>query len=143
MANLSLYEPLGNRFNVRLNKLFNDFFLQPEILEEQDRLRIKLDVSEDGKNYLVRADLPGVKKEDIHVDINGNQVSISAEINQTKEQKETNWLCTERYQGKLFRSFTLDSEVAAVEAQAKYNDGVLNLILPKKATGSSKRLAVQ
>jgi HSP20 family protein len=139
MANVSLYDP----FSSRLNKLFNNFPAFPAMFEEKEGLGIKIDVSEDEKNFSVRADIPGVKKEDIRVDIDGNRVSISAEAKKSKEEKKENVVYSERYEGKVFRSFTLDSNVDEAKAEAKYADGVLELTLPKKGNGSAKRLAVQ
>ncbi|MDR3481148.1 MAG: Hsp20/alpha crystallin family protein [Burkholderiaceae bacterium] len=145
MANLSIYDP----FNTRLNRIFNHLLWNsPSLLDEQDptqALKLKLDVSEDEKNYTVHADLPGVKKEDIRVSVEGNQVTISAELNTRKEEKkDKNVIYSERYEGKVFRSFTLDRGVDESKAEAKYADGVLVLTLPKKTDGNnSKQLEVK
>ena len=139
MANISIYDPFGTRFN----RLMSNFFNQPALFDDKDGIELKLDVSEDEKNYVVRADVPGVKKEDIKVDIDGNHVSITAEMKRTKEEKKgENVVHTERYEGKVFRSFTLDRNVDVAGAQAKYSDGVLELTLPKKGNGNGKRLPV-
>ena len=107
-------------------------------------MQIKMDVKEDNNAYTVHADIPGVKKEDIQVSIEGNQVSISAETRAEKEEKKgEKVLRSERYFGKVARSFTLAHEVDEAKAQAKYSDGVLELTLPKKAAGSAKKLAIQ
>jgi HSP20 family protein len=85
-----------------------------------------------------------VKKEDIHVSIEGNQVSISAETKLEKEEKKgEKVLRSERYVGKVARSFTLAHDVDEAKSQAKYSDGVLELTLPKKAPNTAKKLAVQ
>ena len=107
-------------------------------------MQIKMDVKENDNAYTVHADIPGVKKEDIHVNIEGNQVSISAETRMEKEEKEgEKVLRSERYSGKVSRSFTLAHDVDEAQAQAKYNDGVLELTLPKKAATSARKLAIQ
>jgi HSP20 family protein len=139
MANISLYDPFGTR----LNKLLNNFFWHPAMFEDKEGMELKLDLAEDEKNYVVRADLPGVKKDDIRIDIDGNHVSISAQVQNAKEEKKENVVYSERYEGKVFRSFTLDCNVDESKAQAKYADGVLELTLPKKANGNGKRLTVQ
>jgi HSP20 family protein len=91
----------------------------------------------------VHAEIPGVKKEDIHVTIDGSQVSISAETRQEKEIKEgEKVLRSERYYGKVSRSFSLASEIDEAAAQAKYSDGVLELSLPKKTAASSRKLTI-
>ena len=139
MANISIYDPFGTRFN----RLMSNFFNQPALFDDKDGIELKLDVSEDETNYVVRADVPGVKKEDIKVDIDGNHVSITAEMKRTKEEKKGETVVhSERYEGKVFRSFTLDRNVDEANAQAKYSDGVLELTLPKKGNGNGKRLTV-
>jgi HSP20 family protein len=91
----------------------------------------------------VRADIPGVKKEDIQVSVEGDQVSLSAEVKQEKEEKKgEKTIYSERSYGMASRSFTLPTDVDAQGAKAEYKDGVLNLTLPKKANGSSKRIAI-
>jgi HSP20 family protein len=113
-------------------------------MEGQPQMQIKMDVKEDDQAYTVHADIPGVKKEDIHVSIEGNQVSISAETRVEKEEKKgEKVLRSERYVGKVARSFTLANEVDEAKAQAKYNDGVLELTLPKKAVSAARKLAIQ
>ena len=103
-----------------------------------------MDVTENDKAYVVHADIPGVKKDDIHVTIDGSQVAISAESKYQREQKEGDKvLRSERSYGKAYRAFTLAQDVDEAGAEAKYVDGVLELTLPKKAASSAKRLSVQ
>jgi len=103
-----------------------------------------MDVKEQGENYVVHAELPGVKKEDIHVVVDGNQVSISAEVKQEKEVKEGDRvLRSERYFGKVSRSFQIGQEIDDSKATAKFNEGVLELTLPKRAASPNKRLTVE
>lgn len=140
MANISRYNPADDAFD----DLFRGFFMRPVRIEGQPEVQIKMDVSEDEKAYTVHAEIPGVKKEDIHVTIDGNQVAISAEIRNEKEVKEGNKvLRSERYYGKVSRAFTLGQDVDEAAAQAKYNNGVLELRLPKKVTAKAKRLNIQ
>lgn len=140
MANQIVYDP----FSARLNKLINSFMTQPASFEEQQPVRLKVDVSETDQAYQVHADLPGVKKEDIRVDIDNNQVRISAEVKRFKEdKKDNNLIYSERYEGKVFRSFALEKPVDEGQAVAKYADGVLELTLPKKVESSVKRLNVE
>jgi HSP20 family protein len=105
--------------------------------------QIKLDVSEDECNYTIKADVPGVRKEDIDVRIDGNQVTISAEIKKEKEEKkEGRVLRSERQYGYASRSFTLACDVDEAKSAAKYQDGVLKLTLPKKATSAARKLSI-
>ena len=118
--------------------------MRPSLGEVDIEPRIKVDVSEADAAYSVKAEIPGVKKDDIHVAIDGNQVSIEAEIKKEKEEKKGEKVVrSERYFGKQSRSFTLGHDIDAGKAEAKYADGVLELKLPKKSNGSSKELKVQ
>jgi len=102
-----------------------------------------MDVTETDKEYVVLAEMPGVKKEEISITIDGNEVTVSAEVKHEKDIKDGETvLRSERYYGKIQRVFTLDKEVDQATAQAKYNDGVLELKLPKKTVAAAKRLAV-
>jgi len=147
MANITRFDPFSiartDPFG-DIDDLFKGFFMRPVLLEGQPQMQIKMDVKEDDNAYTVHADIPGVKKEDIHVSIEGNQVSISAETKVEKEEKKgEKVLRSERYVGKVARSFTLTHDVDEAKAQAKYNDGVLELSLPKKTGGAAKKLAIQ
>ena len=145
MANITRYDPFREitRFDPFRNfdDLFKGFLVRPVSRELEPE--IKMDVSEDDKAYTIRAEIPGVKKEDIKVSVDGNQVSISAEVKKEKEEKEGKKVVhSERYYGKASRSFTLDHDVDPDAAKAKYSDGVLELTLPKKAGTAGKELTV-
>lgn len=147
MANISRFDPFSlarvDPFS-DLDDLFKGFFVRPVLFEGQPQMQIKIDLKEDDNAYTVHADIPGVKKEDIQVSIDGNQVSISAETKMEKEEKKgEKVLRSERYCGKVARSFTLTHDVDEAKAQAKYSDGVLELTLPKKAVSPAKKLAIQ
>jgi HSP20 family protein len=104
---------------------------------------IKVDVTESDTAYTVKAELPGVEKNDIDVKIDGNLVSISAKVERKQELKEGERVVRrERYSGSVSRSFSLASEINEVSATAEYKDGVLSLTLPKKATSGSKHLQI-
>ncbi len=109
----------------------------------EPNLDIKVDVSESASEYKVKADIPGVKKEDINVAVDGNVVSITAESKRETEQKDEKWLRTERQYGRVQRSFSLGQDIDAGNVKAKYDQGVLNLVLPKKAGAVSKQITVQ
>jgi HSP20 family protein len=148
MANIKRFDPFAEivRFDPfmemrdlfpvnRLRTLFGEMPTEPEI---------RMDVSEDEKAYHVKADIPGVSKEDIKIDIDGAQVSITAEVKKEKEEKKgSTVLRSERYYGQQFRSFTLRHEVDQAKAEAKYANGVLELTLPKKTATEVKHLTVQ
>jgi HSP20 family protein len=145
MSRLSLFEPtLNDSFETMLRRLRTPWHLEKDLLDEMD---VRVDVVEKEGVYKVRADLPGVKKENINVRIDGNVVQIDAETQDSKEFKEEGGkvLRSERYYGSVSRTFSLAEDVDESKATAKYSDGVLSLELPKKAPSASgsKRIAVQ
>lgn len=139
MTRLSLYDPFAEVFP----ELFRGF-MQPIKGEQGQSVDIRVDVKESPKEYTVKADIPGVKKEDIKVEIDGPMVSISAEVKRESEQKEgEKVLRSERYYGAVSRSFSLANEIDEKAAAAKYDNGVLTLTLPKRESASgARRVAV-
>lgn len=131
----------------RLNDFFPDVFRGfPRGLRLPEGLPndIRIDVAETDKQYEVRAEIPGARKEDIKVTVNHNFVSISAEIRREKEEKQgKRVLLTETCTGIVSRGFTLDHEIDAKDVTAKLEDGVLKLTLPKREGASSRTIAVQ
>ena len=106
--------------------------------------QIKVDVKETDGGYTVHAEVPGVPKEDIQVSIEGNVVSLRAEVRQHDQKTEgEKVLRSERYFGSVARSFQLPVDVDAAQAKAKYDNGVLTLTLPKKQGGSAQRLSIE
>ena len=147
MANITRTDPFNDltRFTPfnDMDDFFNGFMLRPVFRGAPAEPQIKLDVTDEDKAYVVKAEIPGVNKEDIHVSVEGNQISISAEVKKEKEEKEGKKLLrSERYYGKVFRSFTLEKDVDQETAQAKYANGVLELTLPKKAGSAVKEVRI-
>jgi len=140
MANIARFDPFADSFDDFFRRVFRPVRWEVEGMPTE----IKVDVEETDKAYTVKAEIPGVKKEDINVQIDGNVVSISAESKREKEVTEKGKLIrSERYYGSMFRSFTLGSDVNEPEANAKYTDGILELTLPKKATAAARKLTVK
>ncbi len=129
-----------------LDDFFRGFFVRPVDFgagTAAETPQMRVDVKENTESYEVRAELPGMKKEDIHVHIDGPVVSISAERRQEKDVKDgERVLRTERYFGKVSRSFQLGQDVDEAQASARFSDGVLELVLPKKAAAQAKRLTI-
>lgn len=147
MSNLQLFEPhLFDPVLVDPFELMSSRFMAPmRKLMDDGSLDIRLDVTEADGMYKVHADIPGVKKDDINVQIDGNVVRIEA---QAKKQKETKGnggkvLRSERWEGAVSRTFSLAQDVDEAKVKAKYEDGVLTLELPKKAGTTSKRITIQ
>lgn len=141
MANVTRYDPFGELFD----DLMKGFLVRPIATEGGAAApRMKLEVSEQAEAFKVLAEVPGVKKDEIQVTIDGDQVTISAEVRKEKDVKEGERVVhSERYYGKVARSFRLGYELDESKAQAKYTDGVLELVLPKKTTAAARRLTIQ
>ena len=140
MNNLTRYGLFDDVFN----DFAKGFFLKPMVMENQPELQVRIDVKEDKDAYKVHADLPGMKKDDIQVTVDGNVVTICAETKRSTEQKDgEKILRTERYEGTVSRSFQLPYEIDMTAAEAKYQDGVLDLTLPKRAAAGGKQLTIQ
>ena len=106
--------------------------------------QIRIDVAEVDDAYKVTAEIPGVRKEDIHVEVEGPQVLITAEVKKdVEEKKEGRLLRSERNYGFTSRLFSLGLEVDRAKTVAKYVDGVLYLTLPKKMTVHSEPLKIE
>ena len=139
MANITRYNPFEELFG----DIGKGFWVKPLAFPAETEVSMKIDVKEDDKAFTVHADIPGVKKDDIQVDINGDQVSLRAEVKQEKEEKKGEKVVySERSYGMASRSFTLPCDVDPQAAKAEYKDGVLNLTLPKKANGAGRRIAI-
>jgi HSP20 family protein len=144
MASITRYDP----FNELVDDIFKGFLVRPVAYEGnggRDVLpRVKVDVAEKNGAYKVTAELPGVKKEDIQVSIDGPQVTLTAEVKKEKEaSQDERVLHTERVYGKVVRSFTLPQEVDESKAEAKFRDGLLELTLPKKEAAQRKQISIQ
>lgn len=125
------------------DEFWKEHALRPIWADFEAEPQIRVDVSEDEGAYTVKAEVPGVKKENIDVSIEGNTVAISAELKKEKEEKEGKRVVrSERYFGRVYRGFTLDHELDEAKAEASYADGVLTLRLPKKAGTAAKKLTV-
>jgi len=143
MSNLTRYDP----FSIDpVSELFQGFFrpMRNVIGEQETGLSsMKIDVAENESSYTVKAELPGIDKKDIDVQIDGSRVSINARVERSKEQKEGERVIRrERYSDAFSRTFSLESEVDENAASAEYKDGVLSLVLPKRAPADRKRLTI-
>jgi HSP20 family protein len=142
MASLQLYDPFAD---AGIDDLFRGFFRPVRGADRGNApAAAKVDVTENDKGYVVHAEIPGVSKDDIQVAVEGNQVTISAEVKRVNEPKDgERVLRTERYYGSIYRSFTLPSELDEANSEAKYENGVLELRLAKKPAVAGRRLQVQ
>ena len=140
MANITRFDPFND-----MDDLFKGLFVRPMRfeLEGAQPMRMKVDVTKTDDTYTVKAEIPGVKKDEIHVAVDGNEVTISGEIRKESEEKKGEEVIrSERYYGKVSRSFNLPHDLDESKVTAKYADGVLKLTLPMKVKAASKKIAV-
>ena len=140
MPSLQIYDPFAD---AAVETLLRSFF-RPDRDERTAPRSIVLDVFETGNGYLVKADLPGVSKDAIHVAVEGNQVTIAAEVKRdAAPADDERVLRGERYHGNLYRSFALPVELDESASEAKYENGVLALTLVKKPAVAGRKLTIQ
>jgi HSP20 family protein len=142
MSKLRVLDPaFSDSFETALRRFFAPIAFEAD----PQSLKMRVDLSEKDTAYQIKADIPGVKKEDINVRVDGNTVQIDVEVNREKETKGEGdkLLRSERYWGSISRTFSLVNDIDDTQVQAKYADGVLTLELPKKNTSTSKKVAVE
>lgn len=143
------YDPF--RFYEELHKLFNGFISQEPWQLPMGwwsggfaQPKLAIDITESDADYRITADLPGVKKENIKVNVDGKAVTVTADITEEKKIKEGDRvLHSERHHSDFYRRFYLDKDIDESKVKATYTDGVLNLTLPKKEAGQGKKVIVE
>lgn len=143
MSNLTRYDP----FSIEpVSDMFQGLFrpLRGLMSAEGESLPdIRIDVTESEGGYEVKADMPGLNKDDIDVRVEGNVVSIGAKVERSTEQKEGERVIRrERYAGSIQRSFSLANDIDESKVQARYEDGTLALTLPKRTSAAVKKIAI-
>lgn len=145
--NLARFDPFRDVMRMsglrNIEDLMRDFALSPALRSVEPERQIRIDVKETDQAYLVKADMPGFKKEDIKISVEGSLVSIGATIQEQEDKTVGDTVYSERYSGSQYRSFTLPQEVDDSKTEARYQDGVLELTLPKKPGTGRKQIAVQ
>ena len=141
MVAVTRYQPLVKG----LDSLFDELFRPAQWSNgEYEPLPIRIDVKETAAAYAVHAELPGVKKEDIAIEVHGNEVALSAETRRDAEAKDgEKWLRVERFVGKTARSLVLPLEIDEARVEAKFADGVLELTLPKKPSAVARKVEIK
>lgn len=146
-SNMTKFDPFSDlaQFDAfrNMDDFFREFSLLPSLRSMGAEHRMRADVSETDQAYTVKAEIPGVKKEDIKISVEGNRIAINAEVKEEKDEKSTGMVRSERYYGKQSRSFTFPQEVDEAKAEARYENGLLMLTLPKKSGTGAKQLTVQ
>jgi len=141
---LARWEPFRDLMSMRddFDHLFENFFGRMPVIRE-DFWIPSVDIVENNGNIEVKAEVPGMKKEDIKVTVRDNVLSIAGERKQEKETKEKTFHRIESYYGKFSRNIRLPSEVEADKIKATYKDGILNITLPKPESAKPKKIEVE
>jgi HSP20 family protein len=141
MNHLTPFDPFAD---TGFDQLFRGFFKPVRVGTQATPVAIRMDVAENDKAYVVQAEIPGAKKEDIQVTIDGNLVTIGAEVKrQTETKNGKRALRSERYFGSVHRSFTLPVEVDEAASNARFENGVLHVELAKKAPAAGRKITIQ
>lgn len=142
MINLARSPLCGESITFQDNDSFKGFWVLPLTFDVEAAPKILIVLTETNTIYTVRVEIPGARKEDIRVQVEGRKVSISADLKQEKEEKKDDKVICWCYQGSSCRTFTLDCEVDEEQALASYADGVLELKLPKKILSAGRQLQI-
>lgn len=122
--------PRGRYFDI-----FDDLFEEPFLEEKKARknnLMMKTDIKEEGKNYIMDIDMPGIDKENIKIELNDGYLTVSSEVNNNKEENNNGYIHKERYTGKFARSYYVGKNITEEDVEASYKNGTLSLVFPKE-----------
>lgn len=141
---MSRWDPFRELVNLRdeMDRFFNTFFIR-QLEGTEGFWAPVIDIEEDNEYFIVKAELPGIKKEDIKISVRGNLLSITGGRKQESEIKNKTFHRIERSYGKFMRKITLPSEVNADKVQAKYKNGILTITLPKPESTKPKEITVE
>jgi HSP20 family protein len=142
---ITRWRPLGDLVSMReaMDRLFDDFVRPGTWSEGMGALSVPVDLWEEKDAYRLRADVPGMKPDDIEINVTHDTVTISGEMKTEIEAKEEGWLRQERRTGKFSRSFSLPVEIDANKVDATFENGVLQLTLPKSEAVRPKQIRVR
>lgn len=145
MLTLSRWEPYRDLYTLqnRINQMFGEAGLSTGRDSEGFGAWLPpVDVIEEGDNLIFRAELPGVQRDDIEVKVDSGTLTIRGEKRQEKESGAESVHRIERLYGTFHRSFTLPTTVDTEKIQARFKDGVLELVLPKADEAKPRRIAI-
>jgi HSP20 family protein len=146
MTAITRFNPFRTPARFETPAIFDDLFrnlgLSPAWNQPEFASDMRVDITEDDDAYHIATEIPGVAKDDIDVSVEGNRVAISAETKREKEKKDEKELIVERAWGRAYRAFALPGDIDGNRTEARYDKGVLTLMLPKKANGNARRITV-
>jgi len=141
------WDPFREAISLRdaMNSLLQESYIRPGAMQGQNgggANTLPLDISENENEFLVRASLPGVKPEDVQITVHGNTLSIRGESYAEQEKKGEQWHLRERRHGAFQRSVSLSTPVDSDKAEARYDNGVLTLKLPKSEVARPRQIKI-
>jgi len=144
MSLMSIYRPggLANQLNEEMNRMFAMNASQDDVTANSSDWMPAVDIIEDEKSYTIHADVPGVKPEEVEVEIENGILTMKGERQETKKDEKEGYKRIERAYGSFYRRFTLPKTVNADDIKAKTQHGVLEVIIPKQAKPEPKRIQV-
>ncbi len=139
------YDPVGRIFNLRddFDDIVNDFFSGFSNIGAARGVYPLLDIREDKDKYTIGVEIPGVEKKDLKISVKKENLVVQGEKKEEKKKQEESYLRVERSYGKFMRSISLPTEVDQSKITAKYNNGVLKIVLPKTKKGKAKEVEVK
>lgn len=143
---LMKHTPRYRKVNSGLPSLFDEFFTpffnEEAVVKPSSRKALAVDIYENEGNIIIEAEIPGVAKEDLHVDVKGKLLTLGGERKDEKEVKEENMYRRERSFGKFERTFTLPFDVKEDQVNASYNNGILTLEISKPEEQQVKQIKI-
>ena len=141
------WNPAGDLFSLRrhMNGLFDDFFYPTRKMVNDESLwnwNPAVDIYEDGDRIVVKAEIPGMDKDGITVDVKDRVLTLKGERSEDREVNEENYFRKERTYGRFERAFTLPADVKTDEIKAEYRDGVLKVMVPKPEKQRPKQITI-
>ena len=144
MANIVRFEPMREMMTLRdaMDQLFNESFTRT-LGPGRDLAVPELDMYQDNNNIVVKAALPGLKAEQVTINVSGDMLTLRGEYAQEEEKKERTYHLRERRSGSFERTIRLPAEVASEKAAAEFENGILTVTLPKSESVKPRSIAIK
>jgi HSP20 family protein len=141
----SVWEPFPEVWDLRneMNRMFESFFGHPTERGIERGWRPAVDIDEEKDSYIVRAELPGLKQDDIKISVSSNTLTLKGERKTEHKEKREGYHCHERAYGEFYRTFQLPTEVDAEKIKAKHKDGILEIEIPKSERVKPKEIPIK
>jgi HSP20 family protein len=138
-------EPFREMVSLRdaVNSLFQESFVRPiTMLADGNAVMVPIDIAENENEFIIKASLPGVRPEDVQITAHGDTLTLRGEVKAEEEKKEEQYHLRERRFGNFQRTVTLPTPISPEKAQARFENGVLTLILPKAEAAKPKQIKI-